>query len=103
MSSQDMPCNITLIMFFNSVLSCVVLYCSWGILKQDTAGNFVQTLEDYKAAWKHIVQLFRDRNSPVKFQNDLNSRNGLDRTTNLKEFFPDVEYVDGASITCYNR
>jgi beta-mannanase len=79
------------------------MHDSWGILKQDTSGNFVQTHEDYKAAWKHIVQLFRDRNSPVKFQNDLNSKNGLDSVTPLNEFFPDAEYVDGASITCYNR
>jgi beta-mannanase len=91
-------------MFYNAVWYHVLhLHYSWGILKQDQAGNFVQTLEGYKAAWKHIVQLFRDRNSPVKFQNDLNSRNGLDKTTDLKEFFPDAEYVDGASITCYNR
>jgi endoglucanase len=76
----------------------------WGILWHSAStGKLVQDINDYKAAWKHIVAIFRSVNSPARFQNDINSLSGEDNPSPLSYFMPDEADYDGASITSYNR
>ena len=70
---------------------------NWGVLYP---GN---RKEDFVPAWRHVVQLFRDQGTPVKFQLNYNTRNGKDDPTLFSAFWPGDEWVDMTVITNYNR
>lgn len=70
---------------------------NWGTLYPGNA------IEDFVPAWRHIVQLFRDQDAPVKFQLNYNRLNGKDDPTPFSAFWPGDEYVDMTVITNYNR
>ncbi len=70
---------------------------NWGTLY---TGN---TIADFIPAWQHVVQLFRDNNTPVKFQLNYNANNGKNNPTPFSAFWPGDAWVDMVVITCYNR
>lgn len=70
---------------------------NWGTLYPDNSK------EDFIPAWRHIVQLFRDKGAPVKFQLNYNRVNGKNDQTPFSVFWPGDEYVDMTVITNYNR
>jgi endoglucanase len=70
---------------------------NWGTLY---SGN---SIDDFVPAWKHVVQLFRDQDAPVKFQLNYNRYNGKGDTTSFSAFWPGDDYVDMVVITSYNR
>lgn len=70
---------------------------NWGTLY---SGN---KIADFAPAWRHVVQLFRDNDAPVKFQLNYNANNGKNDKTPFSAFYPGDEWVDMVVITCYNR
>jgi mannan endo-1,4-beta-mannosidase len=70
---------------------------SWSVFYE---GN---SITDFVPAWRHVVQIFRDHDAPVKFQLNYNRINGLDNPTAFNDFYPGDEWVDLVSITSFNR
>lgn len=73
----------------------------WGMYAE---GN---TVEDYTAAFGHIVRVFRSVDAPVKFELNLNRRDGKSPPgvlTDIEAWFPALDsVVDFYSISTYNR
>jgi beta-mannanase len=69
---------------------------NWGTFYN---GN---NITDFKPAWQHIVQVFRNHNAPVKFQLNYN-RISTNASTTFSAFWPGDEWVDLVSITSFNR
>jgi hypothetical protein len=70
---------------------------NWGVFYDGNA------IEDFIPAWRHVVQLFRSQNAPVRFQLNYNRYNGLEDPTPFSAFWPGEEWVDMVVITCFNR
>ncbi|KAG5181832.1 glycoside hydrolase superfamily, partial [Tribonema minus] len=74
----------------------------WGILYeyQGDRGNSRSQLRD---AFAHVITLFREEGSPVKFQLDINANNGKADKRPFSAFWPGTDGLDAVSITSYNR
>lgn len=73
----------------------------WGMYAD---GN---TPEDYVAAFVHVVEVFRAAKAPVRFELNLNRRDGASPSgvlTDIDRWFSALDpYVDMYSISSYNR
>jgi hypothetical protein len=76
---------------------------NWDVLY---AGN---SKNDFIPAWRHVVDVFREKKSPVKFQLNYNRINGVNRKLGVtdpmpfSELYPGDEWVDMVVVSCYNR
>eukprot|EP00611_Tribonema_gayanum_P022268 TRINITY_DN4438_c0_g2_i1.p1 TRINITY_DN4438_c0_g2~~TRINITY_DN4438_c0_g2_i1.p1 ORF type:complete len:799 (-),score=152.09 TRINITY_DN4438_c0_g2_i1:472-2868(-) len=68
----------------------------WGIF---VPGN---TLADYKAAYKHVVDLFRSMNAPFRYQQSYNVANANSDPTKFVDFYAGDDYVDQICVSAYN-
>ncbi|KAG5186950.1 glycoside hydrolase superfamily [Tribonema minus] len=72
----------------------------WGIYVDGTLHT--DLLSDFKAAYKHIVTIFRNAKAPVQFQQGYNNSNPRDDKTPFKNFYVGDDYVDMVCFSLYN-
>jgi hypothetical protein len=70
---------------------------NWGVFYP---GN---SKDDFVPAWRHVVQVIRSQNAPVKIQLNINANNGLDDKTPFSAFWPGDDWMDMVVMSCYNR
>lgn len=71
---------------------------NWGVFYDPS-----HSTESYRAAFQHVVKVLRETGGKFKFQLNINRKNGKNKQTPLKEFYPGDSYVDMVTITNYNR
>lgn len=71
---------------------------NWGVFFNPTV-----TTGNYRVAFQKVVNVLRSTEGKFKFQFNLNRKNGKNKTTPLKEFYPGDSYVDMILLTNYNR
>eukprot|EP00953_Heterococcus_sp_UTEX-ZZ885_P012221 7015-Heterococcus_DN1.PRE.1 len=75
-------------------------------LARDGGYQKVNTMADYNAAWRHILDVFKNAKAPVIWQLDHNNNNGLDDPRPIKDTWPSQDVmkdIQQVGITAYNR
>lgn len=79
----------------------------WGIFHAGKDGRFDNTADEYKAAWRHVVDVFRTvipkSSGQVAFEMNINRRSTKPYPLSFAAMYPGAEYVDGISISSYDR